>query len=157
MAHIGNFSEVENPRKNLLQAGKINETAVPSAVDKQKLERPSDNTEKCKLTKIDSSSTDKGKDKLKSPRPDGQVMEKKRPENIETNLNNYFSDLKKRSDCPDTIKDRPFESKDLKKLSPEETSAKREEFDDKKSDLKKQQCHLVKLCKNHTQSKRAFR
>lgn len=130
MAHIGNFGEVENPEKESTSR-KINETTVPSAMDKQKLDRPSDNTEKCKLTKIDSSSADEGKEKLKSLRPDGQVVEKKQPENIETNLNNYFSDLKKCSDCPDTIKDRPFESKDLKKLSPEETSAKREEFDEK--------------------------
>ena len=137
MAHIGNFGEVENPEKELTLR-KANESAVPSAMDKQKLERPSENTEKCKLTKTDLSSADEGKEKLKSHHPDGQVLEKRQPENIETNLNNYFSDLKKRSDCPDTIKDRPFESKDLKKLSPEETSTKREEFDDKKSDLKKQ-------------------
>ena len=40
--------------------------------------------------------------------------------------------------CPETIKDRPFESKDLKKLSLEETAAKRGEFKDKKPKLKKE-------------------
>lgn len=137
MARIGNFDEVEPPEKGSTSKG-INEITAPATIDKQKLERPPDNVDRYRTTKTDLPSTNEGKEKLNTARPDEGAVEKKKPENIETNLNNYFSDLKNRSDCPDTIKDRPFESRDLKKLSPEETSAKRDEFDDRKADLKKQ-------------------
>lgn len=137
MARIGNFDEAENPEKGVATKGMAENTA-PSSIDKQKLERSSDNHGKCKTCKTDSPSNNDEKGKLNTIRPNERTVEKKQPENIELNLNNYFSDLKKRSDCPDTIKERPFEARDLKKLSPEETAAKRDEFDDKKSDLKKQ-------------------
>lgn len=137
MARIGNFDEGENPEKGTTSRG-INENITPSSIDKQKLERPSDNMDRCKKVKMDLPSDNGGKEKLNTIRPDEKSVENKQPENIESNLYNYFDDLKKRSNCPDTIKERPFESRDLKKLSPEETAAKRDEFDDKKSDLKKQ-------------------
>ena len=59
-------------------------------------------------------------------------------DNLETALDDYFQDLKDRSECPDTIEDRPFEVDDLEKQSPEKTAEKRAEFDDMKADLKKQ-------------------
>lgn len=137
MARIGNFDEAVNPEKEVATKGMV-ENTTPSSIDKQKLERSSDNFGRCRTCKTDSPSNNDEKGKLNTVRPNEQIVEKKQPENIESNLSNYFSDLKKRSDCPDTIKERPFEARDLKKLSPEETAAKRDEFDDKKSDLKKQ-------------------
>lgn len=137
MERIGNFNEVETPEKESTSKG-ANEVSAPSTIDKQKLERPSDNADRYRIAKTDTPSANEGKEKLNTTRLDEREVEKKQPENIETNLSNYFSDLKNRSDCPDTIKDHPFESRDLKKLSPEETSAKRDEFDAKKADLKKQ-------------------
>lgn len=50
----------------------------------------------------------------------------------------YFDDVKDRSECPETISDKPFEVKDLKPRTPEENAKMREEFDDRKSELKKQ-------------------
>lgn len=46
--------------------------------------------------------------------------------------------MKNKSECPETIPDRPFETADLEKLSPEEVAKRRDEFDDVKADLKKQ-------------------
>lgn len=137
MSHIGNLNEIEPPERETTSKGP-NEIDKPSQIDKNKLERPSADADKCRISKADSQPANTEKGKLNTARPAENTIEKKQPENIETNLNDYFNDLKNRSDRPDTIKDRPFESKDLKKLSPEETAAKRDEFDDKKSDLKKQ-------------------
>ena len=53
-------------------------------------------------------------------------------------LQDYFKDLKDKSECPETIPDKPFEASDLKKRTPEENAEKREEFDDKKAQLKKE-------------------
>ncbi len=55
---------------------------------------------------------------------------------IEKELNEYFDDLKNKSECPDTIADKPFDSSELKTLTPEENAKMREEFDDKKNQLK---------------------
>ena len=79
-----------------------------------------------------------GKEKLENIDPKEKTLDNKKPEEVEATMNGYFSDLKNRSEYPETIKDQPFESKDLKKLSPEETAAKRDEFDDKKAELKNQ-------------------
>lgn len=57
---------------------------------------------------------------------------------LEQIVEEYVEDLKDKSECPETIPDRPFEVSDLEKLSPEETAKRREEFDDIKGDLKKQ-------------------
>ena len=57
---------------------------------------------------------------------------------LEQTLDEYFEDLKNKSECPETIPDRPFETADLEKLSPEEVAKRRDEFDDVKADLKKQ-------------------
>ena len=57
---------------------------------------------------------------------------------LEKTLNEYFDDLKSNSECPETIPDRPFESSDLEKISPEENAKMREEFVDKKAELKKE-------------------
>lgn len=58
--------------------------------------------------------------------------------NIEQTLDDYFKDLKEKSDCPDTIPDKPFEAPDLEKRTPEENAEMRDEFDDKKADLKRE-------------------
>ena len=57
---------------------------------------------------------------------------------LENMINEYFDDLKSKSECPETIPDRSFESSDLEKLSPDEVAEKREEFDEKKAELKRQ-------------------
>lgn len=53
-------------------------------------------------------------------------------------IEEYFNDLKDKSDCPETLPDKPFDASDLKKRTPEENAAARNEFDDKKTDLKKE-------------------
>lgn len=59
-------------------------------------------------------------------------------DNIEKVLRDYFRDLKEKSECPETIPDKPFEASDLKKRTPEDNAEKREEFSDKKAQLKKE-------------------
>ena len=58
--------------------------------------------------------------------------------NLEQTLEEYFDDLKEKSECPETIPDKPFDVSDLKKRTPEENAEMREEFDDKKAQLKKE-------------------
>lgn len=57
-------------------------------------------------------------------------------EDLDKALQDYFIDLKAKSECPDTIPDKPFEVSDLKKRTPEENAAMREEFSDNKAQLK---------------------
>lgn len=57
-------------------------------------------------------------------------------EDIEKVLDDYFKDLRDKSECPETIPDKPFDSFDLKKITPEENAEMREEFSDKKAQLK---------------------
>ena len=59
-------------------------------------------------------------------------------ENLEKLLEDYFDDLKNRSEFPDTLPDKPFSTEDLERLTPEEVAERREEFDEKKAELKKQ-------------------
>ena len=59
-------------------------------------------------------------------------------ENLETVLQEYFEDLRNRSEYPETIPNVPFEVSALKLRTPEENAAMRECFDDVKADLKKQ-------------------
>lgn len=59
-------------------------------------------------------------------------------EDIEKILEDYFKDLKDKSEYPDTIPDKPFDASDLKKRTPEENSEMRDEFDDKKTQLKRE-------------------
>lgn len=59
-------------------------------------------------------------------------------DDIEKTLNEYFDDLKSKSECPDTIPDKPFDKSDLNKISPEENALMRDEFDDKKAQLKRE-------------------
>lgn len=54
---------------------------------------------------------------------------------IEKLLDNYIEDLRKNSDCPDTIPDKAFEASELEKRSPEDNAEMREEFSDKKMQL----------------------
>lgn len=76
--------------------------------------------------------------------PDGEEKsydDKKETDNSEIGLeeikNEYIDDLRSKSEYPETIQENPFEASDLKKLSPEEVAEKREEFDDRKIELKK--------------------
>lgn len=59
--------------------------------------------------------------------------------NIEKDIENlskeYLADLKRNSECPNTIPNEPFNSCDLKKRSPEETKALRQEFNRDKEKL----------------------
>ena len=135
MVRMGNFEGVDNPERNNISKG-IEERNIPSEFDKKKLERPTDSSEIRPSNEVQSKSD--GKEKLNNIRPKEESLDKKKPESMESTANDYFKDLKNRSDCPNTIKDRPFETKDLQKLSPEETAARRDEFDDKKPELKKQ-------------------
>ena len=135
MARLGSFEDIESPEQNK-PSETDSKSVIPSETDKQKLERPSGNTELKPSGENQQKNT--GKEKLRDVRPKEEALDKKNPENVELTMNDYFKDLKSRSDCPETIKDRPFESKDLKKLSPEETAARRDEFDDKKPELKKE-------------------
>lgn len=59
-------------------------------------------------------------------------------EELKELLQDYFRDLKKYSECPDTIPDKPFDTADLKKRSPEENAEARKEFSDKKEQLKRE-------------------
>ncbi|MDU6340445.1 MAG: hypothetical protein E6583_03855 [Clostridium sp.] len=56
---------------------------------------------------------------------------------IEKMVDSYISDLHFKSEYSETISDRPIEPLHLEKLSPQEVAEKREEFDDKKAELKK--------------------
>lgn len=68
-----------------------------------------------------------------------EAAEGEKPEaDLEELLDAYFEDLKEKSDCPETIPERPFEASDLEKVPPEEKAKRREEFEDVKGDLKKQ-------------------
>ena len=58
-------------------------------------------------------------------------------QSLEQTLEDYFKDLKDKSEVPETLPDKPFDVSDLKKLTPEENAEMREEFDEVKSDLKK--------------------
>lgn len=70
---------------------------------------------------------------------DFETGEKDNPENdLERVLQDYFRDLKEKSECPETIPDKPFDASDLKKRTPEENAKMREEFADKKAQLKKE-------------------
>lgn len=69
----------------------------------------------------------------------GEAVENDNPEEkLETVLKEYFNDLLKRSECPETIPNVPFEVSDLKPRTPKENAEMRENFDDVKADLKKQ-------------------
>lgn len=61
-----------------------------------------------------------------------------REKNLEKILGEYFDDLIKNSDYPETISDKPFEAADLEKLTPEQNAEMREEFYDKKGELKRE-------------------
>lgn len=135
MARIGSFEDVENPEQSKSSETEV-KPVVPSETDKKKLERPSNHSEIKPSSEIQPKND--GKEKLGNVRPREELLDNKKPENVESTLNDYFKDLKNRSEYPETIKDRLFESKDLKRLSPEETATKRDEFDDKKPELKKQ-------------------
>ncbi len=81
--------------------------------------------------------SDDDEDGSKDERDAGLDIEEKK-EVLEKRISEYFADLKSRSECPDTIPDEPFQSSDLKKRTPEKTAEMREEFDDKKTWLKRQ-------------------
>lgn len=57
---------------------------------------------------------------------------------IEKAATEYVNELKEFSEVPDTIPDKPFEASELTRLSHDEVCAKREEFYEKKADLRRQ-------------------
>ena len=57
---------------------------------------------------------------------------------FETLIDSYMDDLREKSDCPETIPQKPFEAKDVQKRSPEENAKMREEFADSKYKLKQE-------------------
>ena len=57
---------------------------------------------------------------------------------LDKELSNYFDDLHKYSEYPETIPEKPFEASDLEKISPEENAKMREEFMDRKPELKRE-------------------
>lgn len=57
-------------------------------------------------------------------------------DDIEQFLDEYFKDLKEKSECPDTIEDKPFDVYDLRKRTPEENAQMREDFSEMKGQLK---------------------
>lgn len=67
----------------------------------------------------------------------GETREKDNSEeNLEKTLEDYFNDLKDKSEYPETIPDKPFKASDLKKRTPEENAEMRDEFAEKKAQLK---------------------
>lgn len=68
-----------------------------------------------------------------------ETGETENPEaDMEQVLRDYFDDLKSESEYPETIPDKPFDTSDIKKRTPEENAEKREEFDDQKARLKQE-------------------
>ena len=59
-------------------------------------------------------------------------------DDLETLLKKYLEDLHERSEYAETIPDNPFDVSDLKRRTPEEKRKMREDFDDKKTDLRNQ-------------------
>lgn len=57
---------------------------------------------------------------------------------LEKTLGEYFQDLKEKSEVSDTIPERPFDTSELKDISPEENTKMRDQFDNMKKDLKHQ-------------------
>ena len=68
-----------------------------------------------------------------------ETAEKDSPEdNLDEIIAKYFDDLRKYSEFLETIPEKPFEKSDLHQRMPEENMRMREEFDDVKSNLKRQ-------------------
>ena len=78
-------------------------------------------------------------EKLFADKEESEDMESDNPEKqIEKTLDEYFDDLKEKSECSETIPDEPFKPGDLRKISPEENAERREVFEEKKRQLKKE-------------------
>lgn len=134
MPRLGNFNEVSEPEEQK-ESDPVQDTASPSDVDKNKLDQPDVSEPQ---DGMHGSDVPDAREKLTDSPQNKEVSESERPDDLDETVNNYFDDLRGRSEYPETIQDRPFEADDLRKLSPEETAEKRDEFDDKKSDLKNQ-------------------
>ena len=67
--------------------------------------------------------------------PDKRIEKK---DELDEVIDEYYNDLKNNSDCPETLPDKPFDKSQLEKISPKENAKMREEFDEKKADLKKE-------------------
>ena len=59
-------------------------------------------------------------------------------EEIEALVKEYLDDLRDKSEHTETLPPNPFNASDLKRRTPEENRIMREDFDDKKNDLRKQ-------------------
>lgn len=69
---------------------------------------------------------------------DKGVASEVKGESLEDVTRDYISDLREKSECPDTISDDAIDISDLKKISPEQRALMREEFDDNKAALRKE-------------------
>jgi hypothetical protein len=68
-----------------------------------------------------------------------EIKSNENPESdIEKSIEDYIDDLKKHSEYPETISDKTFEVSDLNIITPEENARMRDEFNDKKDQLKKE-------------------
>jgi len=56
-------------------------------------------------------------------------------EDVEELIKDYVEEIKKYSDCPDTVSDNPFDAEGLKRLEPSETKTMREEYNQKKEKM----------------------
>ena len=82
----------------------------------------------------------KGRESFDVPTPTPEDKKKlERPKNDLQELGReYINDIRSKSECPETLKDAKADVSSWKKLSPEENQKSREEFNAKRSDLKRQ-------------------
>lgn len=69
---------------------------------------------------------------------DSTTEDKEKADTVEKSVEEYIADLKERSECPETIPDKPIDISSLERQPTEHVIEKKEEFDKKKEDLRKQ-------------------
>lgn len=103
-------------------------------IDDSKINTGSETENESDQTKTPESSSSDNANESKDNSENNEASEKE----LEKLVDAYLNDLHDKSDCPETIPDKPFEASDLEKKTPEENAAAREEFNDKKAELKKE-------------------
>ncbi len=111
--------------------GSLNEEEKQDLMANTSLSSKEEVIEECKKSDADDISEKNNNDGFETKEDDN--FEK----NIEEILDEYFTDLKEKSECPETLLEKTFDASDLKKRSPEENAVMREEFSEKKVLLKK--------------------
>lgn len=115
----------------------VNEVSKPEVDEYKKINPESDMSPQEAMQYWDDFFNDTSKKESELDESEADESDNKE-KNIEQTLDDYFKDLKEKSDCPDAIPDKPFEVSDLEKRTPEENAEMRDEFDDKKADLKRE-------------------